>query len=219
MSKLLNKLALLFFVPFLMGTYCSKHYNTEEAKQVFTEKINIYPAQKTYSINDTIWLDFQTADKTLYDSISRQRLFTSRVKFNFQIILIAKYDFPTLSSGVYCEFIHPVNLTPIQQTSTFGTSTSFEIGCDNAPRYDTKVGLVLKQKGIYVIDIETLKLIQPCIGEVNPYPGSYLIFTYNIADTNKDIYLSIPDSDRTDNPPGFTEKQLDKKLAYAIRVE
>lgn len=218
-SKILKSFALLLLLPFLMGTYCNKEYDRIEPKQGFSEKINLSPEQKTYSINDTLWLDFQTADKTLFDTISNQRLSTGTVTFNFTVILIAKYVNPVVPSGVYCDFIHPVNVTSYQQASDYGTATTIEVGCDNAPRYDLKLGIVLKHKGIYVLDIATIKLIEPCDGEVNPYPSAELLFTYNVTDTNKEIYLSIPASERPENPPGFTEKQLDKKLAYTIKVQ
>lgn len=219
MRQLLNCLVFLFIVTVLMGTQCNKYDNIEPPKQGFAEKINLSPAQKTYSINDTIWLNFQTPSKTLFDTISNQRLSSSSVKFLFNIALLAKYDYPTVSSGNFCDFILPSNVAPNTRTSQNATATSFEVGCDNAPNYDIKVGVVLRYKGVYILDMSSATPLLPCAGQVNPYPSSYIRFTYNVNDTNKDVYLSIPASARNEYPSGLTERQLDAKVAYAFRVQ
>ena len=219
MNRILSIPFILIALTLLMGTQCNKFEDIELAKQGFAEKINLSPEQKTYSISDTVWLSFQTASKTLFDTISNQRLSSNSIKFLFETTLLAKYDYPTISSGSFCDYVLLTNITPTTYNSNNSSSISFEVGCDNASHYDIKFGIVLKYKGYYVLDMSLAPKVQACSGQTNPYPSSYIRFTYNVNDTNKDIYLSIPPSARNEYPDGATERQLEFKTAYAFKVQ
>lgn len=206
-------------VTVLMGTTCYKGDIIDPPKQDFVETLNLFPAQKTYLINDTIWLQFQTTNKTLFDTLSNQRLPSSSVKFLFNIVLLPKYDNPSVPSGNFCDFVLPANVVPNTRASPNGIATTFEVGCDNSMAYDVKVGIVLKYKGVYVLDMSSNTPLLPCSGVTNPYPSASIRFKYNLNDTNKDVYLNIPASARNEFPSGLTEKQLEAKVAYAFGVQ
>ncbi len=93
------------------------------------------------------------------------------------------------------------------------------MGCDNLPNYNIKIGVVLKYKGFYILDMSTRSMIEPCSGQTNPYPSSSILFTFNVTDSNKDVFLAIPASARSEYPIGLTERQLDAKVAFALRVQ
>lgn len=220
MSQLLKLLSSLFLITMVMGTQC--HKDTEDFvsdKQSFKEKVSIFPAQKIYKVNDTLWLRFTTTDRTLYDTISKQRLPASSIKFHFGATLLPKFETPVNPSGGFCNFILPSNVVVRYFTNESGTTAAFEVGCDNALGYDIQVGVVLKYQGVYVLNLPDGMRTETCNNQTSPYAPSALRFIYNIADCNKDIYLSIPASSRREYPEGFTEAQIDYKVAYALKVQ
>ena len=219
MNRTLTTIIFIFLATFLMATQCNKYDDFEEPKHYFLEKIELSPEQKTYSINDTLWLEFKTTSKSLFDSITNQRLPSNTIKFLFGVSVLGKYDYPTNSSLAFCEFIAPTGTILNTRTFSDATVTSFEVGCDNAPNYAVRLGIVPKAKGYYVLDMSTATQTEPCSGQTNPYPSSYLRFTFDVTDTNKDIYLEIPESLRKEYPAELTLRQIESKVVYAFRVQ
>src|SRR5215213_7547868 len=60
----------------MMGFHCGKDSGVLTPVYQFTEKISLAPYKKTYAINDTIWVQFQTTDKKLFDKLSNSRVST-----------------------------------------------------------------------------------------------------------------------------------------------
>src|ERR1039457_4556334 len=58
---------LIIVANIIMGTQCGKDFITPSPTYEFSEKLSLTPYKKVYSINDTIWVQFQTNDKSLYD--------------------------------------------------------------------------------------------------------------------------------------------------------
>ena len=141
------------------------------------------------------------------------------IKFGFGSVLLPKYGTPTNPSDGYCSFILPTNVTPNYYTSQSGTSVFFEVSCDNSLLYNIRIGVVLKYKGLYVLNLPDGITLEPCANETNPYPRSGLQFFYNLADCNSDVYLSIPLASRKEFPVGFTEGQILYKVAFALQVQ
>ena len=220
MLKKANTLLILFLlVTITMGFQCDKEH-IEPDYQLFYENVNLTPARKVYHVNDTIWLRYTSSDKTFYDSISRQRLPTQLVKFGFGATLLPKHDTPLNPTDGFCIFILPNNATPKYSTSDqYGTSTYFTVDCDNASAYNIQLGVVLKQPGVYVLNLPDGVAVQACVNQKNPYPSAYLQFLYDLSDCNKDVYLSIPEKARQESPERFTERLIDLKVAYALKVQ
>jgi len=59
-----------------MGFQCEKLYTVPVPTYEFTEKLSLTPYKKIYAINDTIWVQFQTTNKTLFDKLSGNRVAT-----------------------------------------------------------------------------------------------------------------------------------------------
>ncbi len=201
-----------------MGFQCGKEY-IEPPKQRFLEKVSLAPAQKVYNVNDTIWIRYITSNKTFLDTISGQRLPTNTIKFSFGAVLLPKYNTPLNPTDGFCKFILPNNVTAQYTTSQSGTSTYFNVDCDNASAYNIQVGVVLKYQGIYVLNLPDGITLQGCTNQTNPYPSASVQFIYDLSDCNKDVYLSIPTTSRQEFPVGFTEAQIDFKVAYALKVQ
>lgn len=70
-----------------MGFQCGKDYPIPTPTYEYAEKLTLSPYRKTYAVGDTIWVQFQTANKTLFDKLSGNRIATDttflRVNFNF----------------------------------------------------------------------------------------------------------------------------------------
>ena len=201
-----------------MATQCSKE-DIPAARQQFSDKVNLIPYKKLYNINDTVWLNYITTNKTFLDDISNQRLPTNTIKFRFGAVLLPKYGTATNPSDGFCSFILPTNITPNYYTSQSGTSAFFEISCDNSIQYNIKIGVILKYQGTYVLNLPDGITLEPCVNETNPYPRARVQFFYNLADCNSDVYLSIPSTSRQEFPVGFTEGQIRNKVAFALQVQ
>ena len=203
-----------------MGLQCGKHYDyIPEPKQHFLEMVTLTPAQKLYNVNDTIWLKYITGTKTFLDTISRQRLPTNTIKFGFGASLLPKYGAPLNATDGFCSFILPANTTAQYVTNQSGTATYFSVDCDNTSSYNLQVGVVLKYQGIYILHLPDGIRFEACSNQINPYPSAGVQFIYNLPDCNKDVYLSIPASQRQEFPVGFTATQIDYKVAYALKVQ
>lgn len=201
----------------VMGLQCDKDEYVEPPKQAFKEKVTLTPAQKQYRVGDTLWVRFATADKTLYDTMSRQRLPSGQVKFLFGASLIPIHDTPAEPLGGYGDFILPPGTVITMPHLYYGTSAYWYLGCDNTARYDALIGIRLKHTGIYLLQASaTTSNIEPCTGQSNPYPNSVIYFTFDVPDVNKDVFLTIPAAKRTD--PVY-ERIFESKVAYALQVQ
>lgn len=219
MLKQTNSILLLsFLMTISMGLQCEKEY-IAPSKQNFLERVSLTPAQKVYNVNDTIWLRYITSNKTFLDTISGQRLPSNTIKFGFGAVLLPKYGTPLNPTDGFCSFILPNNVTAQYVTSQSGTSTYFGINCDNATAYNIQLGVVLKYPGLYVLNLPDGITLEPCANQTNPYTSARVQFIYNLPDCNKEIYLSIPESARQEFPIGFTEGQIDLKVAFALKVQ
>lgn len=97
---------------------------------------------------------------------------------------------------------------------------NFDNGCDTQPFYNIKLGLVLKYSGTYLLNLSDVGTkLQTCNNQTNSYPTSDLRFTYNLSDCNKDVFLSIPPSERPEYPTGFRQAQIDAKISFAFKVQ
>ncbi len=178
MKSQLTLIVFLFSLTIILGLQCEKDYVAYiPPKEAFKEKINLFPAKKTYNINDTIWLTFTTTDKSLFDTISNQRLPTNGLEFNFRSILLPIHSTPPNFTNSYCKFILTNNIAPNYDTTQFYSMINFETGCDLQPFYNIKLGLVLKYTGIYLLNLSDVGTkFQPCANQTNPYLSSTLRF-------------------------------------------
>ncbi len=219
MLKQTNAILLIsFLMTISIGFQCEKDY-IDPPRQRFLEKVNLAPAQKLYNVNDTIWLKYTTTNKTFLDTISGRRLPTNNIKFSFGATLLPKYQTPLNPTDGFCKFILPNNVTAQYITNQSGTSTYFTVDCDNTSAYNIQLGIVLKYQGIYVLNLPDGITLEPCTNQTNPYPSARVQFIYDLPDCNNDVYLSIPATARQEFPIGFTEAQINFKVAYALKVQ
>ena len=181
----------------------------------FSEKFTLSPYKKVYTINDTIKLKFTTADKSLYDALSNRKVSTDSTSFTlpFQYVQCSPAQF-TVDTLVYTVSSAGSNqgLQIFNGYNTLVLNTT----CDNSTSYKLELAFVPKRTGIYRIILPSATL-ESCASRRNRFPLSTLFFSFDLNDSNKDVYLSIPESQRIGS--AAVERELDWKTAFAFKVE
>lgn len=209
---------LIFFLiigsNIIMGTQCRKDYVTPKPTYKFVEKLTLTPYKKVYSINDTIWVQFQTTDKSLYDQLSNRRISTDTTFLGGGFYYHRRYPIGNVQE-FFCDVDIDNSLNP--KFTTLYTSYNvldFATNC-NSNNYFFKVGFIPKMTGVYSIEPHLQAV--PCANKVNRnYTTTNFIF--DLADCNKDVWLSIPPASRG-GELGSTDVSIDKKEMFVFKVE
>jgi len=201
-----------------MSTQCRKE--TIDYTYSFIEKVNLSPALKSYKVGDTIWLQYANPDKKLLDNQTKQKILADTISISFQVSFNRRYNAPVNPTGGFCDFVTISGVKVGRYLSANGTGFSMNFGCGGSNNYDFTVGLVLKEKGIYSLDLGTNpQSISSCSNRISGFPFSTIEYRFDIADGNKDIYLSIPPYSRVESPKGDTERRIDDKQVFIVNVE
>jgi hypothetical protein len=209
---------LIFFLiigaNIIMGTQCGKDHVTPDPTYKFLEKLTLSPYKKIYSINDTIWVQFQTADKSLYDQLSNTRISTDTTFLRGGFYYYRRYPVKNVQE-FFCDVDIDNSLNPEFTTLyTWYNVLNFATDC-NSSRFFFKIGFIPKMIGVYSIEPNLTAV--DCANKVNRnYTTTNFIF--DLADCNKDVWLSIPPGSRG-GEDGFTDVRIDKKEIFVFRVE
>ena len=217
-NSLYIPLATLFIALLCMGTQCDKDYI--EYKYNFIEKINLFPAQQSYKVGDTIWVSYTNPTKRLFDNRTSQLIAADTVSIDFQISFNSRYNAPLNLAGGFCDYITANGVNAGRYLGAYGTGMLLTFGCNSTNNYDFTVGVVPKQKGIYSLDLLGVpRNVGACPNRNSGFPPSTIEYRFNVADGNKDIYLTIPPYSRNESTKGYTESKIDNKQVYIVRVE
>lgn len=194
---------------------CNRDDPTPTPTYDFAEKITLTPYKKTYAINDTIWLQFKTTDKKLFDKISNTRVSTDTTHLYMRFNYRKRYPTNYVTNNILCSAVISGNLN----NSSFTTPEIYnlvqvETDC-SSNFYFVRVGIIPKSTGIF--SINTGASVGNCPNKVlQTYTKNS--FTFDLADCNKDVYLSIPASARG-GEQGFTDVDIDNKKLFVFKVE
>jgi hypothetical protein len=217
-----RKYKLLIFViiiPLFMDFRCGKDPEVTFQND-FVEKIDLFPAQKTYHIGDTVWVQYVNADNKFLDIRTSQRILADSLSVIFQVSLNAQYNTAVNPVAGFCDFVTPAGVNAGRSLGHFGTGTYQTFGCGTGNNYNFKIGIVFKEKGIFTVELTQERQVIRCSNRVNSFPNSTLEYEFNFADGNKDIYLSIPLATRGGNSAsGYTERRIDEKKVFVLRVD
>lgn len=194
---------------------CGRDYAEPKLAYLFAEKLTLMPYQKEYAINDTIWMQLQTADKTLFDQLISARIATDTSYMRPAFIYEKAYPV-TPAPGVICGVWAPevANLEIIQPHDNRPyTFMQFSTDCA-AKTYFFRVGFVPKQAGIYFI--QPLNSLANCPNK-RTWERSEFNLTFDLADCNKDIFLTIPPQSRSEQPTS-AEARIENKELFYFRV-
>lgn len=198
-----------------MGLQCGK----EAPAQIipvyqYAENITLTPFKKVYAINDTIWVQFQTTDKTLYDKLSGRHLSTDTTFLKVFFNLTRQYpvEFNTENyADVTVENGLNVTFGPVISPTD---GLTFNTDCDNKP-YFFKVGIVLKKTGVFTL--EPGAVVTPCADKKSVLPSSFN-FTFDLSDCNYDVWRPIA-SQSNNGLDSYIDVGIQRKQVYAFKVE
>jgi hypothetical protein len=198
-----------------MGLQCGK----EAPPQIipvyqYAEKLTLTPFKKVYAIDDTIWVQFQTSDKTLYDQLSGSSISTDTTFLKVFFNLVRQYPVE-FNSEMYADVTVEngldVNFEPVIAPRD---GLTFHTDCKNEP-YFFKAGFVLKKTGVYTL--EPGAFVAPCPDKKADVPSSF-IFTFDLPDCNYDVWLSVGGQSYS-GLYGYVDTDIPRKQIFAFKVE
>jgi hypothetical protein len=204
----------LVIVLLTMNFQCEKGLIAPNPTYEFFEKLILTPYKKVYSLNDTITVQFQTNYKQLFDKLSNSLIETDTsqlfVGFHYH-----KRNMIGAQSEYFCDIKvdNPIdlsfsNLQPWYNVITYKTNCS-------ATNYFLKASFIPKKTGIYSLD--PFISHKYCQNKMD-IPFTRTKFIFDLADCNKDIWLSIPPASRG-GQLGSTDVQIDNKEIFVFKVE
>ncbi|GAB3530392.1 hypothetical protein GCM10027443_10890 [Pontibacter brevis] len=200
-------LVLAVFSFLTMGFSCEE-YVEPEYTHIIQETLTLTPYKKTYKVGDTIWIETNIpTGKYLYDTKVFQRVLIDSVSLPLNLNYYKLYKNPSRTIG---DFIKPVHADLVERKSPY---LSFRYAC-NQPDYNFKVGLVLLSSGIYSLRIHDQNYFSNCITG-SQASRSRIYYKFDVADSNKDIFLAIPPISRG----GWGTDKMDAKEEFVLQVE
>jgi hypothetical protein len=220
MRKRLNQLlVLLIILPLFMRLRC-KGPHPVDYEYEFVEKVDLFPAQKTYHIGDTVWMQYVNPDRKFLDRQTNQRIQGDTLSVLFHVILNPLYNTVAGPAAGFCDFIIPAGGNAGSLLSQSGRDMVREFGCDPPNNYNFKIGIDFKEKGIFILELFGKSHIIRCNNRVNSFPESSMQFTFNLEDGNKDLFFSVPmDSRGGKSKSKALEKKIDERMSFVLKVE
>lgn len=173
-----------------MATECRKEYPPQIPVYEFTEKLNLTPYKKIYAVGDTIWVQFQAADKKLFDRQSNSLISMDTTFLQIKVYMQRWFplDHPNeLYDSVITANTPGMTYTAVKDTPGFN-ALQFLTVC-NEHSYFFQIGFIPQLTGIY--SINPYGILLNCPDKIY-FPYSTFRFTFDLTDCNKDIWLSIP---------------------------
>ena len=146
--KALSIIGLFFSIVICPGTQCEKYVIAYQ--YVFVPELDVKPQQNSYHVLDTIWVSYTSADNTMKDKQTGERIRVDTLGFNLQMVYTTYNDtfVGQVPAGGICEYIAPATAI-LSQPPSFLASVQLPLGCNNPVNF--RIGLVLKLKGRYKI--------------------------------------------------------------------
>ncbi|HMR84857.1 MAG TPA: hypothetical protein PKE30_17045 [Niabella sp.] len=224
--------AILLFSFISLNFQCGKDKELlpaeSEEPQIFEMLLDIDPVKKKYTIGDTIWIDTNLPHKMLSDVKDHTKILVDTVRYNVPFIFRVLTTQTLVPDGGFCEFINPQQLQLATSSGyydprynvywNYNTGTIQNFGC-NENQYKFKIGIRLNTKGAFYIGISGSQLTS-CVNNENAHQNRYLLFKFNAADVNQDVYNNLPKLSQN-NPYwiGFDVTSLNDKKAFIVDVE
>jgi hypothetical protein len=156
---------------------------------------------------------------------SQQDIITDSVSLGFYIGFDATYYAPSGPEGGFYDYVTENTSNITSQVGTYGASLWFTFGCNSSYSQRFRIGFKLKHKGIYKLRLHNSNeggnesTVTSCLTKKIILRPSLINYKFDLADLNKEIYLSIPPVSRGESPAGYTEGKIDRKEIYMIKVE
>lgn len=202
-----------FTLLFSVATTCNRDVDIPPLSYNFSEKLSVETYRKSYAVGDTLWVRFQSADKTLYDLLSSTRVAydTTYLGASFAFRKISPRD----STVVQCLPVTPGIANPqFGSSPTSGSFLSFSLPCSN-PTFGFRVGFVLLQKGYFVLD--PYAAVQNCPAKLQRRTVQFG-WTYDVVDCNLDVFQAGSQLLTAAEKASF-EQRINARQVFAFKVE
>lgn len=197
-----------------MGVQCEDYPPEPEPAKIYKETLSLTPYQKSYNLGDTIWIETNINGNRLFDSSLGQKVVVDSASLPIELSYSALYQVYSRPAEGFCKVVssNPVEAeTRNYERATFIIASS---GC-NQPEYRFKVGIVLLSYGVFSLTIDEKQDFYNCLKQQEYADRSQILYTFDLSDTNKDVFLAIPPISRG----GLNTEKIDNKEQYIIRVK
>ncbi len=206
-------LKIFFVCIFLSGcTECKTNGFYPNIKYFFLQNVSLSPNQKTYKKFDTIKFEIFVQGKRLFDTISKTEVGTDSISLPLSIYVYNLNTGQPAAKDGYFNFVDSNGQKLLVDTMnsyishgfTFSTTTV----CTNSPDYTLKIGMVVKDTGVYTLNVGGAS-VNPCLFTNSP-PSSYSYIDYylNLTEFNEDVFNSVPQNLRREGGYDFGTKKL-----------
>jgi len=217
MKRFLFAISFAVLVILTMNFRCSKDV-VQPFQYEFTASVDIYPLKKSYTRNDTVWIETDLPTKFLFDSKSGQNINADST----QIILRATYnEFGTSIHNPpngFCEIISSNGNTVLRSESPWATGGDLQYGCGQ-PSFKCRIGFKPNYRGTYGLILSKNDLLTNCPLKVK-WLYANLVLRYKNVDLNQDVFNQLPISDKGGNGgASFYTNMINTREMFVIKVE
>lgn len=188
-------------------------------EHTFEIPVHIYPLQKAYSLNDTIWLETEVTGKALFDTKTQQSMLADSGSIAFHA---SYFEFGTAiknPANGFCDVIssNGVNVRrALSMTTTVAAIDNY--GCGQSS-YKLKVGFRPNYSGTYSLSLLKDMLLLNCPNKAIPYNAT-ISYRYKNVDLNMDVFNSLSNSDKGQNDGNkFHTNRISNREEFVFRVE
>lgn len=208
-----QRLLVAAFICLTMGFQCGDDLPEPEPANIFRETLSLTPFKKSYKVGDTIWVDTNLNSKLLFDSKSGQKILVDSASLPISLSFTALYQAPFKPSEGFLKTVSSNSVETKTSNFEFTTKVFASFGCQQTD-YRFKVGIVLLTTGVYALKIEENNFFYNCLKQQQYAERSQIFYTFDLNDTNKDIFLAIPPASRG----GLNTDKIDLKEEYIVKV-
>jgi hypothetical protein len=182
------------FAMLMLNIQCGKDVDPQALKYEFSEKLNLYPLKDSYSVNDTIWIEFSKTNKQLYDVKSNQLISLDTGSISFGMNIKPLYNAPNHPTDGYGDFVVPGVVTVDSFNHDYfgvfiGTKCS-------EPSFHFKIGYVPKYPGYYAIPIGGYSVTTCDSTATRKLWYAQINYRFDIADNGSAVYQQMPEAMR-----------------------
>jgi hypothetical protein len=183
---------------FTMNFQCRDKFAIKPFENRFEAAVDISPLKKTYTLNDTIWIETDVPGKFLFDLNSNQNINADTGKIDFYASFNEFGTYVQNPPNGFCTVVTQAGVNADRQFSQWGTSIYVkDFGCGQ-PDYKIKIGLKPNVKGSFWLILGKDRLMGTCTNKVVPYYAS-ISYKYKNVDLGLDVFNALSTNDKGGN--------------------
>lgn len=185
----------------------------------FRVPVDIFPQKKTYSLSDTIWIETDITDKSLFDTKSNQLILADTGQLYFEAAFNRFGTDVTNPPAGFCDVITTRGINTGRYLGFWGTNGFLDqYGC-GLTTYKCRIGFKPLIRGAYFLMLTGNRPFESCTNKLRPYYAE-LSFRYKSSDLGVEIFNALPDNLKggNDGIRFYTEK-LNNREAFVFKVE